>query len=103
MDIEQLKSMKAPFDVVDKDGNRHTIIGFKQNDPLGVGGGIFPDMPVAYFHGGGWLLVSDVLRHYEIAAEQSVQPTVLTRCPNDGNLLLMGFCDQCKSQYPHSG
>lgn len=37
------------------------------------------------------------------AAEQSVQPTVLTRCPNDGNLLLMGFCDQCKSQYPHSG
>lgn len=68
MDIEQLKSMKAPFDVVDKDGNRHTIIGFKQNDPLGVGGGIFPDMPVAYFHGGGWLLVSDVLRHYEIAA-----------------------------------
>lgn len=37
------------------------------------------------------------------AAEQSVQPTVLTHCPNDGNLLLMGFCDQCKSQYPHSG
>lgn len=33
----------------------------------------------------------------------SVQPTVLTHCPNDGNLLLMGFCDQCKSQYPHSG
>lgn len=78
MDIEQLKSMKAPFDVVDKNGNRHTIIGFKQNDPLGVGGGIFPDMPVAYFHGGGWLLVSDVLRHYEIAAEQSVQPTCAT-------------------------
>ena len=66
IDIEQLKSMKAPFDVVDKKGNRHTIIGFKQNDPLGVGGGIFPDMPVAYFQGGGWLLVSDVLRNYEI-------------------------------------
>jgi hypothetical protein len=75
MDIEQLKSMKTPFDVVDKDGNRHTIVGFKQNDPLGVGGGIFPDMPVAYFDGGGWLLVSDVLRHYEIAAEHSVHPT----------------------------
>lgn len=27
---------------------------------------------------------------------------VLTHCPNDGNLLLMGFCDQCKSQYPHA-
>ena len=75
MDIEQLKSMKAPFDVVDKDGNRHTIVGFKQNDPLGVGGGIFPDMPVAYYDGGGWLLVSDVLRHYEIAAEHRVHPT----------------------------
>ena len=75
MNIEELKSMKAPFDVVDKDGNRHTIVGFKQNDPLGVGGGIFPDMPVAYFDGGGWLLVSDVLRHYEIAAEHSVHPT----------------------------
>jgi hypothetical protein len=37
------------------------------------------------------------------AAEQSVRPTVLTHCPNDGRLLLMGFCDQCKSQYPHSG
>lgn len=37
------------------------------------------------------------------AAEQSVHPTVLTHCPNDGRLLLMGFCDQCKTQYPHSG
>lgn len=37
------------------------------------------------------------------AAQHRVQPTVLTHCPNDGNLLLMGFCDQCKSQYPHSG
>lgn len=37
------------------------------------------------------------------SAQHGVQPTVLTHCPNDGNLLLMGFCDQCKSQYPHSG
>jgi len=74
MNIEELKSMKAPFDVVDKDGNRHTIVGFKQNDPLGVGGGIFPDMAVAYFDGGGWLLVSDVLRHYEIATERTALP-----------------------------
>lgn len=40
---------------------------------------------------------------YEVRAQHSVHPTVLTHCPNDGNLLLMGFCDQCKSQYPHSG
>lgn len=42
-------------------------------------------------------------RHNCEAVEHRVQPTVLTHCPNDGNLLLMGFCDQCKSQYPHSG
>ena len=95
MDIEQLKSMKAPFDVVDKDGNRHTIIGFKQNDPLGVGGGIFPDMPVAYFHGGGWLLVSDVLRHYEIAAQQSVQADGACTCAlikNETELVIDDLC-----------
>ena len=43
------------------------------------------------------------LPYADEAVEHRVQPTVLTHCPNDGNLLLMGFCDQCKSQYPHSG
>lgn len=47
--------------------------------------------------------IAEFLSEWIDAAEQSVQPTVLTHCPNDGNLLLMGFCDQCKSQYPHSG
>lgn len=76
MDIKDLQNVTAPFDVLSiKDGSRHTIKGFAQNDPLGVGGGSFPDIPVVYFEGGGWLLVSDLLRHYEIAAEHSVHPT----------------------------
>ena len=73
MDIKDLQNVKAPFDVLSiKDGSRHTIKGFAQNDPLGVGGGFFPDIPVVYFEGGGWLLVSDLLRHYEIAPNNRV-------------------------------
>lgn len=72
MDIKDLQNVKAPFDVLSiKDGSRHTIKGFAQNDPLGVGGGLFPDIPVVYFEGGGWLLVSDLLRHYEIAPNKA--------------------------------
>lgn len=69
MKLEELQNVKCPFDVVCivKGGSNGTVIGFSQNDPLGVGGGIFPDMPVAYFKGGGWLLVSDLLRNYELA------------------------------------
>lgn len=69
MDIKDLQKAKAPFDVIctKKGGSGGTVIGFSQNDPLGVGGGILPDMPVAYFQGGGWLLVSDLLRYYELA------------------------------------
>jgi hypothetical protein len=66
---ELMDSMPAPFDVVSKNGKqrRATIEGFSKNDPLGVGGGIFPDMPTAYFKGGGWCLVSDLMRHWDIA------------------------------------
>ena len=72
MRIEDLQGVKAPFDVLSiKDGGRHTIKGFAQNDPLGVGGGIFPDIPVVYFEGGGWLLVDDLLRHYKLAPNKA--------------------------------
>ena len=69
MDLEDLKKVKAPFDVVCKlpNGSGGTVIGFAQNDPLGVGGGIMGDFPVVYFKGGGWLLLADLLRHYELA------------------------------------
>lgn len=72
MELKDLQNVKAPFDVLSiKDGSRHTIKGFAQNDPLGVGGGLLPDIPVVYFEGGGWLLVSDLLRHYEIAPNKA--------------------------------
>lgn len=68
MTKEDLLQQKSPFDVVEKGkNNRITIEGFAQNDPLGVGGGMFPDMPVAYFKGGGWLLLDDLIDNYEIA------------------------------------
>jgi len=44
------------------------VIGFSQNDPGGVGGGLFPDMATAYFESGGWILVGDLRRYYEIVA-----------------------------------
>ena len=67
MTLEQLKSAKAPFKVKSiHDGEVVTVKGFSENDPLGVGGGIFPDMPVAYFEGGGWLLVKDLLVNFDV-------------------------------------
>lgn len=60
----------APLAVVSRDGKKRTatISGFGENDPLGVGGGIFPDMPVAYFEGGGWCLVADLIEHWDLPA-----------------------------------
>ena len=64
---EQIQNVSAPFKVR-KPGRKtiSTVTGFSQNDPLGVGGGIFPDMPTVYFENGGWLLVSDLMRHFEL-------------------------------------
>jgi len=66
MKIEELKAAKVPFDVISTQGHTSRVIGFTQNDPLGVGGGAFEDMPCAWFEGGGWLLVSDLLRYHEL-------------------------------------
>lgn len=72
MERSELLAAKVPFRVRYIGRRRvSTVTGFAANDPLGVGGGILPDMPVAYFKGGGWVLVDDLLRHYEIAAKDS--------------------------------
>lgn len=67
MTLDELKSAICPFKVKTKGKKRkNTVIGFSQNDPLGVGGGIFPDMPTAYFEGGSWLWVVDLMKNYDI-------------------------------------
>ncbi len=69
MTKEDLLKAEAPFLVVKKGGTRTlTLIveGFTANDPLGVGGGLFPDMPAVFFKGGGWLLVTDLIRNYDL-------------------------------------
>ena len=63
----ELRAAIVPFKVRYKGKKRAaTVIGFSQNDPLGVGGGLFPDMATAYFKGGGWVLLGDLLQYYEI-------------------------------------
>lgn len=67
MTRKELLAEKAPFNVRLIGKKRIVIVtGFAQNDPLGVGGGLFPDMPTAHFKNGGWLLVTDLIKNYEI-------------------------------------
>lgn len=64
---EELVELAAPFKVVsDHDGSEAVIVGFSENDPLGVGGGMFPKMPTVYFESGGWCLLSDFMRHWSL-------------------------------------
>lgn len=68
MTEQELLATQAPFEVVSKhDGTRATITGFSKNDPLGVGGGLIDNMATAYFDGGGWCLVCDLMRHWDMA------------------------------------
>ena len=73
MEIEELKGVKAPFLVRQKGKRvkllkpRIKIIGFSDNDPLDVG------FQTVYFEGGGWLILQDFLKNYELANEPEQQ------------------------------
>jgi len=69
---EEIENIQAPFFIVadckvgPRKGKPKKEVGFSGNDPLGVGGGIFPDNPTVYFKNGGWLLLSDLMRYHSI-------------------------------------
>lgn len=69
---EQLVGLEAPFELIsDGDGRRATVTGFSETDPLGVGGGMLPHMPCAYYEGGGWNLVEDMMRYFSLPDQKS--------------------------------
>jgi hypothetical protein len=69
---KELQNIKAPFTVkwVGKRGKPvgkpFVVSGFSENDPLSVGGGMFPNFATAHFKGGGWTLVADLQRCYAL-------------------------------------
>ncbi len=80
IDIEELRNIKCPFKVAidykigkkkgtpNKNNIAH-IVGFSENDPLGVGGGLFPNFSVVHFKNGGWLLVEHLMKYYSIVEQ----------------------------------
>ena len=76
---EDIFSQSCPFHVK-LDGKRGKPIGkpieasgFSENDPLGVGGGMLPDMAVVHFKGGGWLLVGSLVEYYSLSPKAGQQ------------------------------
>ncbi len=74
MPIEQseILGLECPFKVK-WDGKRGKpigkpieVVGFSENDPLGVGGGLLPNFATVTFKGGGWILVADLMRLYSV-------------------------------------
>ncbi len=61
MQLDDILNLDVPFKVrsVRRPRNTAIVTGFSQNDPLGVGGGLLPDMPTAYFEGGGVIIATE--------------------------------------------
>jgi hypothetical protein len=77
MKQNDLADISVPFKVREKESRSvAVVIGFSQNDPLGVGGGLFPSFQTVYFEGGGWLLLQDFLDNYTLVAptKKKVKP-----------------------------
>lgn len=68
MKVHELREVKLPFAVISKDGDVRTITGYLNNPPFPLTdtAGLTDHRPVAYFEGGGWLLVSDLLLYFEL-------------------------------------
>lgn len=73
----EIKNIEAPFFIVadcirgprkgkPKKERPSKVIGFSGNDPLNVGGDIFPSNPTVYFENGGWLLLCHLMQHHSI-------------------------------------
>lgn len=80
---DEIKSIKAPFYIIadcqrgkrrglPRKGKPSKVTGFSNIDPLGVGGGIFPNNPTVYFENGGWVLLSDLMRLHTIVNKNNL-------------------------------